>query len=477
MKKYILNAILLISFISCKDFLELHPGDQISENTFYKTANDFNTAMVGAYSGLQDLHDFPILMLGELTTENLYVQWSSPTTSVMECDQMGITSTNDFIGSVWSTCFTTISRANNILARIDNAGIDEGLKAQYKGEAFFLRAYCYFYLVRLYGDVPIVSQVFGSPGEVATFDMTRKPVADVYAMIIEDLTNSATSLANVTSLGKERASTGAAKTLLGKVYLTQKNYAGAVTVLKEVMDMNKYSLATNYGSLFTNNNHNLAETIFEISYLSGNLGEGNDFSAFFCPGLFNMALFPGGMNGSGEMNPSKDTYDVYETGDLRRAASIGYPTPLTNGGTENVTYGKKFVDFTTGIGGDGGVNFTALRYADVLLMYAEALNETDKTTDAHTYLNLVRNRAGLVSLSDLSKADFALAMERERRVEFLCEGHRWFDLVRTGRAQTVLNAFFASKGLSFTVESYELIMPLPQREIDIDPNLVQNPEY
>jgi len=477
MKKYLLIAIMLIPFASCKDFLKLHPEDQISENIFYKTSNDFNTAMVGAYSGLQQLYDYSVLALGELTTDNLYVQWSSPTTSIQECDQVSITSTNDFVAAVWSTCFTTISRANNILERIDNATFDESLKTQYKGEALFLRAYCYFHLVRLFGDLPIVKQTFKSPAEVAAFDMTRKPVADVYVMIIEDLTNSATLLANVTSLGKERASTGAAKTLLGKVYLTQKDYPHAVTVLKEVIDMHKYTFPMSYSSLFTNNNHNLGETIFEISYLSGNVGEGNDFSSFFCPALFNMALFPNNMNGSGEMNPSMDVYNAYEPGDLRKAASIGYPTPTLGGGTENVPYGKKFVDFTTGVSGDGGVNFIALRYADVLLMYAEALNETDQSVEAHNNLNLVRNRAGLGPLSGLSKADFELAMERERRVEFLCEGHRWYDLVRTGRAVTVLNAYFVSLGLSFTVDAHELLMPLPLREVEIDPRLEQNQGY
>lgn len=477
MKKYSLILILLISLVSCKDFLVLQPEDQISSATFYQTAIDFNTAMVGAYSGLQTLHNGPVLYLGELTTDNLEIQWTSPTVSEYECDQANITSTNSFISSVWSTCFTAISRSNNILARIDNSSLDAAVKSQYKGEALFLRAYCYFYLVRFFGDVPIVKQTFSSPDEVAASDMTRKPAADVYALIIDDLQNSATNLANVSSLKKERASVGAAKALLGKVYLTRKDFAKSATVLKEVIDMNKYSLATSYKSLFTNGNTSLAESIFEIRYLSGNVGEGNDFSSYFTPFLFNMSIFPGNMTGSGRMVPTMDTYNAYEAGDLRKAASIGYPVTLSNGKTENATYGMKFVDFTTGVTGDGGVNFTSLRYADVLLMYAEALNETDKTTDAHTYLNMVRTRAGLTGLSGLSKGDFSLALEKERRMEFLYEGQRWFDLVRTGRAQTVLNKYFADKGLSFKVDAFELLMPIPQSEIDINPKLVQTTGY
>src|SRR5690606_4445685 len=131
--------------------------------------------------------------------------------------------------------------------------------------------------------------------------------------------------------------------------------------------------------------------------------------------------------------------------------------------------------FTVGRQGDGGVNFTALRYADVLLMYAEALNGADDTENAHTYLNMVRERADLDPLSGLSKEDFALALERERRVEFFLEGHRWHDLVRTGRLETVMNEYWDNRGLSFSVEPHEVLMPIPSREISIDPNLKQNP--
>lgn len=477
MKKYSLILIMLISLISCKDFLVLQPEDQINSATFYQTPNDFNTAMIGAYSGLQILHNASTIDLSELTTDNIEVTWTSPTTSETECDQTNITSTNDFVRAVWTNSFTAISRANNVLVRIESATFDENLKAQYRGEALYLRAYCYFYLVQYFGDLPIVKETFSSPDEIAAFDMTRKPAPEVYALIIDDLKKAATNLANVTTLKKDRASAGAAKALLGKVYLTMKNYANSATVLKEVIDMNKYSLVKNFQTLCTNGNTNLAETLFEIRYLSGNLGEGNSYSSLFTPFLFNMAIFPGNMTGAGRLCPTKEVYAAYETGDLRRDATIGYPVKLANGNTENFYYGKKFVDFTTGITNDGGVNYLTLRYADVLLMFAEALNETGKTTEAHTYLNLVRARAGVPIVSGLSKADFALALEKERRVEFVFEGMRWFDLVRTGRAQTVLNAYFTSKGLNFKVDAYELLMPIPQSEIDINPKLVQNTGY
>ncbi len=324
---------------------------------------------------------------------------------------------------------------------------------------------------------PIVDVTFRSPNAIMEFDMTRRPVSEVYALIIKDLTDAASLLNGISLPSKSQASTGAAKTLLGKVYLTTKQYDLAKNVLKEVIDQKTYSLNPDYKKLFTNGNGELQETIFEIKYMSGNVGEGNSFSSIFTPARFDMAIFPGNMQGSGRVLPTKQMANAYEPGDLRRKASIGDSVRLNTGKFEKETYGLKFVDFTTGIVGDGGINFTALRYADVLLMYAEALNETNGTAEALTYLNMVRQRAGLAPLSGLSKADFSLALEKERRLEFLLEGHRWFDLVRTGRLQTVMNTYFQQNGLKFSVAPHELLLPIPLREIDINPNLGQNPGY
>lgn len=478
MKKYILIITTVVFMISsCDEFLTLQPDYLINENNFYQNADDFETALIGNYSTLQGLHNTSILYLTELTTDNAEIQWSSPTVSETECDELNLTSTNDFVNSVWNSCFTTISRCNNILSRINDIELSETLKSQYQGEALFLRAYCYFYMVRLFGDLPIVEQAFRSPNEIVAFDMSRKPISEVYQLIVNDLETATDYLEGITGLSKSRASVGAAKTLLGKVYLTQKEYDLAATSLKDVIDMDSYSLETNYKTLFTNNNDELSESIFEIKYLSGNVGEGNSFSSVFTPPRFDMAIFPGNMQGSGRIVPTEDVANAYEPGDLRRSVSIADSVLLIDGTYAENIYGLKFVDFTVGVVGDGGINFTSLRYADVLLMYAEALNETTKTTEAHSYLNMVRTRAGLASLEGLSKSDFTLALEKERRVEFLCEGQRWFDLVRTGRAKTVLNQYFDDKGLNFSVEDYELLMPIPQGEIDIDPNLEQNQDY
>ncbi|HBL77137.1 MAG: hypothetical protein A2W90_18795 [Bacteroidetes bacterium GWF2_42_66] len=478
MKKTIfILLVAILGLVSCNDFLTLSPEHQINEVNYYKSEADFETAVTGIYNTLQSLHDREILLgPAELLTDNVGINSYTYETLMAEFDGAEITSSNLYINNLWVYCFTVIAYSNNILDRTDDIEMSESKRNQFEGEALFLRAYSYFYLVRLYGDVPIVDVAFRSPNEIFSFDMTRQPVSNVYAIIENDLKNSATLLSGLT-MPKGRASAGAAKTLLGKVYLTEKKYSDAATILKEVIDMNTYSLVSNYKSMFDGSKERSSESIFEIEYLSGNIGEGNSFSSAFPPGLFGMAIFPNNMSSSGSMCPTRGVFNAYEEGDLRKAASIVDSVRLSDGTYERTLCGLKFVDFSTGTRGDGGINFTSLRYADVLLMYAEALNETNQTAIAHNYLNMVRKRAGLKDLSGLSKNDFALALEKERRVEFLCEGHRWFDLVRTGRAQTVLNAYFASIGFSYSIENYELLMPIPKNEIEIDPRLEQNPEY
>ena len=466
MKKYLL-IVFVLALVSCKDFLVLEPENQISENIFYKTEADFETAMIGMYGELQTLHDISNLFLTEVTTDNIRItnQLSNPPADRVESDEVNLTSTNGFVNTIWGSCFKTIARSNNILSRIDDADFDESKKNQFKGESLFLRAYAYFYLVRLFGEVPIVDVAFRSPDEVAGYNMGRKPVSEVYKLILDDLQESAGLLNAGVDLSKSRASLGAVKTLQGKVYLTQKEYALAATALLEVQQMNRYTLATDYGQLFSVGNDELPESIFEIKYLTGNVGEGNSLTTNFSYGH--------------TIVPTSDMIQAYEADDRRKDASLADSLLAADGNyaTYEEKYIRKFYDPTAELQFDGGINVLPLRYADVLLMYAEALNETGKTTEAHDFLNMVRERAGLISLSGLNKAEFALALERERRVEFLAEGHRWFDLVRTGRAQTIINNYYISQGLSFRVEDYELLMPIPQSERDIDPNLSQNTGY
>ncbi|GAB3263057.1 RagB/SusD family nutrient uptake outer membrane protein [Larkinella harenae] len=479
MKKKICFLLILAATVSsCKDFLALTPEHQISDQTFYKTQNDFETALLGVYSTFRGLFSTStVLYMTELTTDNTEIQWSSPSANEMQMDQNAVVSTNGFIQGTWNTCLYTISRSNAIINRIDAIDFDQATKDRIKGEAKFLRAYSYFYLVRLFGNVPLIQQEFSSPAQVAAADLTLKPSAQIYEEILRDLSEAETLLPAALNNDRTRASRSTVKAVLGKVYLTLKNYDQAAAKLKEVIDARQYSLVADYRTLFTNGNNNLTESIFEIQFVSGR-SIGNNYSALFTPAITSMAIFQNNLQGSGRIVPTRDIIRSYEPGDVRKTASTSDSVTLINGRKSYSPYGLKFVDFRAIDLSDGSVTFTQLRYADVLLMYAEVLNEQGKTTEALPFINQIRKRVGLADLTGLNQAALRLAIEKERRFEFLYEGQRWFDLVRTGRAQTVLNAHFASQNLSFRLDDFELIFPIPQNEVDLNPTTIkQNPGY
>ena len=478
MKNKIIAMLLMIGTLSsCRDFLELNPEHLINNNSFYQDQNDFERALLGAYSSIRGLYSGSASIYAtELTTDNTEIHWSSPSVDEMQFDQNTLTSTNATVRGIWNTCLYTVSKCNTILNRIERVSMDQAAKDKIIGETKFLRAFSYFYLVRLFGRVPLTDQEFTSPGQINATDLSLKPASDVYQVILNDLTSAESLLPRALNPDKTKASQATVKTLIGKVHLTMRNYDQAAAKLKEVIDMNQYSLVTNYGSLFSAGNNNRAESILEIQFVRG-MNLGNNYSALFTPAITSMAIFPSNLQGSGRITPTLDLYNAYEAGDARKAVSVRDSVPLINGGRTYARHGLKFVDWTAIALSDGSVTYTVLRYADVLLMYAEALNELGQTTAALPYLNQVRSRAALPALTGLNQADLRLALERERRVEFLFEGHRWFDLVRTGRARTVLNAHYASQRLNFSVEEYELLFPIPLAEIELNPALVQNPGY
>lgn len=470
--------ILTASLFSCSSYLDLQPKHLISEQSFFQSRNDFETALVGAYSSLRGMYSgSTIQYIADLGSDNSEIVWSSPTVDEMQLSQNAVTSTNTILSTAWNTCLYTISRCNTILNKIDGIDFDQKAKNTIKGETLFLRGLSYFYLVQLFGNVPVTDLAFTSPAQIASSDLSLKPSAQVYAKVIADLTAAEGLLPAALNPDKTRASLSTVKTLLGKVYLTQKDYSKAETKLKEVIDANQYSLFSNYGNLFVEGNNNRSESILEVQFVSGkNLG--NNYSALFTPAITSMAIFPGNLQGSGRILPTVSLVNAYEDGDIRKAVSVKEGIPLINGTTAPGRYALKFVDFTITSASDGNVTFTVLRYADILLMYAEALNENNRTDLAHDYLNNVRNRAKLSPLSGLSQADFRLAIERERRVEFAYEGHRWFDLKRTGRLSIVLDAFYAGQSLNFRVLEHEWIQPIPQNEVDLNPAVIkQNPGY
>ena len=483
--KYNLIAIALLgfSFSSCSDFLEQNPQTDLSENDFYKTADDILSAVNGAYSSLQEGDIYGNwYVFGEIPSDNTRNQLSGSVTTQNEFDQFYIDTQNSMIANFWKAAYKVINRTNTILGRIDGIEINTELANRYKLECKFIRALMYFNLVRVYGDVPLVLKEISIS---ESYDILREPKENVYNQIIADLKEAQDLPVSYSTAEDGRATQGAAKALLANVYMTLHKYAEAETILAEIINSGRYSLLENtpgslnidgYKNVFSPVNHNSKEGIFEIQFLKGGYGEGSNYANNFAPENSGTNVVAVGGTGGNNI-PEMDIYNAYVEGDLRRdfSMSLGYYDNRKNNEWVESRYVCKFMDVPYQ-NNDASNNYPVIRYADVILMYAEALNQNGKTAEACKYLNMTRRRGfgyqttetSPVDLQTTDKAQFALMVEQERRVELAFENHRWFDLIRTGRAVEVMR----SKG--FSLNETNLICPIPQKQIDVNPKLTQN---
>ena len=483
--KYNLIAIALLgfSFSSCSDFLEQNPQTDLSENDFYKTADDILSAVNGVYSSLQEGDIYGNwYVFGEIPSDNTRNQLSGSVTTQNEFDQFYIDTQNSMIANFWKAAYKVINRTNTVLGRIDGIEINTELANRYKLECKFIRALMYFNLVRVYGDVPLVLKEISIS---ESYDILREPKENVYNQIIADLKEAQDLPVSYSTAEDGRATQGAAKALLANVYMTLHKYAEAETILAEIINSGRYSLLENtpgslnidgYKNVFSPVNHNSKEGIFEIQFLKGGYGEGSNYANNFAPENSGTNVVAVGGTGGNNI-PEMDIYNAYEEGDLRRdfSMSLGYYDNRKNNEWVESRYVCKFMDVPYQ-NNDASNNYPVIRYADVILMYAEALNQNGKTAEACKYRNMTRRRGfgyqttetSPVDLQTTDKAQFALMVEQERRVELAFENHRWFDLIRTGRAVEVMR----SKG--FSLNETNLICPIPQKQIDVNPKLTQN---
>lgn len=480
---------ILYTFITCallsgacsKDFTDIAPISDIATTNFYKTSDDFKNAVSGAYASLQLGGVYGnIYVLGDVPSDDTYPAVSGSVTDQDQFDKFYIITTNPFVTSAWNDSYKGISRCNAILDRIDAADFKEELKQQYKAEAKFVRALIYFNLVRFFGDVPLVLTEITNPDQGYAYGRNAK--AEVYAQIEKDLTDAAGVLklkSEYAAADMGRASKGAAQALLGKVLLTEHKYAEAAAELKKVIDSPVYGLIA-YADVFKVNNKNHKESVFDVQYKSGSIGEGNPLPNSFAPENSGNAVIQFG--GGGNNRPTVDIEKEFEVGDIRKDISMTTFYINTAGVRVEYYFVKKYWD-TPAVANDNNNNFPVIRYSDVLLMYAECLNEVGYVADgdAFKYLNDVHTRAGLLPLTSATipdQATFRTAMEHERRVEFAFEGQRWFDLVRTGRAITLLNAKAAAIGIKKTLTEDNLVFPIPQSQVDINKEkIIQNHGY
>jgi len=483
--KYILLGLGLLSMSSCNSLLDVDPYTFSSGDNYYENEGQVLRAVNGVYSRLQGLYTSDFFAMTEMVADNSNYQYDETDRGAQqreEIDEFLITSSNNYVNTTWVNLFGIVQQANVIISRIDQVTFsDEKLKQQYLGESKFIRAFAYFHLVRLFGEVPLHTKEVANPAD-AFSDGKKGTVEEIYAVIIQDAKDAIASLpASYDSANLGRATKGAAYTLLGDVYLTRKQYAEAVTNFTEVTKLG-YSLMPDYASCFSPNSKNNAESVFEVQYDQSIEGENSNFIYMFGPRNAKMKLvgFSGNLGGSNIPTPS--IYSAYETGDNRKDKSIElFSDPSNASFSESkafdgkIPFIKKFYHSPYPEDGRSNENWPVYRYGHVLLMLAEAQNEVG-SGDPYANLNLVRKRAGLDPLSGLSKDALRIAIAKEQRVEVAFEDHRWYQLLRTGKAIEVMTAHGTEEkkrltrlsSASYNIQPFKLLFPIPQREIQVN---------
>ncbi|HLO54538.1 MAG TPA: RagB/SusD family nutrient uptake outer membrane protein [Saprospiraceae bacterium] len=466
MKNNFFLIIIVFFLSSCSDNLDIVPITQKSADNFYSSETEIESAITGLYAILQNggLYGLDIIGVGEVPGEDSFEEIAANDAGRFgQLDDFSTNAANDLVSNIWQQSYRGIQRANVVLNRIDPIDYTKPeTKTQRIGEVKFIRALLYFNLVRLYGDVPLVVEETINPSSF--FGKGRTSAKDVYAQIEKDLNDAIQNLDNTKVYG--RPAKGAALALLADVQMNQGNYQGAVTNLATIVNSNIYKLMPSTDKIFGVANEKNAEVLFEIVFQSGIDGnrEGSPAATQFRPS---------GVTGNakGHNLPSTGFVNMYDTVDTRKKDYVG-----VNTAKNPFYYSTKYEVSTTGVN-DSGTDYYVIRYADVLLKYAEALNEINMTSEAARHLDAIRNRAGLGNTTATTKSEMAAAIDMERRSEFIGEGHRWFDLKRTGKAIETMNKWFADNGKNVVIDQDNLILPIPQSQIDTDPAISQNSGY
>lgn len=455
-----------LALSACSERLELSPVTEKAATSFYSSEQELESAVTGVYAQLQNggLYGLDLIGVGEISGEDSFEEIAANDGGRFgQLDDFSTNAGNDLVGDIWRESYEGIQRVNVVLNRITDIDYaDPSLKTTRIAEMQFIRGLLYFNLVRLYGDVPLVLVETENPSDF--FGQGRTPADQVYGQIEADLNAAIQSLPTEKVSG--RPAKGAAQALLGDVQMTQGKYSEAVPNLAAVVNSGLYSLAPSSSEIFGPTNEGNSEVLFEIQFASGVSGntEGSPAASQFRPSGTTA-------NAKGHNLPSTEFVDSYDDNDTRKTDYVGL-----DAAANPFYFSLKYEVSPTGIN-DGGSDYYVIRYADVLLKYAEALNESGSTSEVAQYINLVRNRAGLENTTATSQAELRVAIEKERRFEFIGEGHRWFDLKRFGNAVETMNKWFSENGKNVVIDADNLLLPLPQSQIDTDPALTQNPGY
>jgi hypothetical protein len=455
---------LTLSFASCKkDFLDKQPISQVTPDQAFADAAAAEKLIQGVYDGMyNDYHINDFIVNGDAMADNCYAGGDNPAN--IQLDLFTVNSTNGNVSRDWNSLYSDIKNANLVTDNVPNIQdpkLDEGgRREQILAEARIMRAYMYFNLVRLWGSVPLVLKI---PSTDAEFQPAKAPVAAIYAQIISDLEYGAEH-ARATSANKGIVTKGVANALLAKVYATQKTPDWSkVLQYADATISNGYALMSNYDNLWDSQHDNNAEAIWEMQYDGWSGAHGN--------------WMPSQLFGAGWKKFNTPTNDLVNTFDAEKDVVRKTSSILIDGIGWDDDYWKdpKIYPHIGKYRADDKTDTYILRLADILLLKAEAQNELSASgwSQAKAIVDQIRSRVNLPGTPAADQAAMRLAIEKERRLELAFEGHRWFDLVRTNRAIDVMNAQKdgTGKSLNYNVTEAKLLLPIPQSELDRNPNV------
>ena len=491
-KSLLAAAFVLLAITNCqKDFLDRKPPNRLTFEEFFKTESHAIEATNAVY---EQFRNFDCIALPYIACTDVLSDDSDKGSTandaplMIDIDNFTVDASNPLVAPIYKGYYRAIARANVAIENIPNIAMDAATRDRLVGECKFLRAYSYYLLVQWFGDLPIITTVLKDDDYYA---QTRQPREQVYAQIEADLTDALgvlkeKSAYEPTDLG--RVTKGSARALLAKLYMIKKDWAKAETQCMDLINSTEYSLLPKYSEIFLPIGENSSESVFELQAVALETQQAAG------PGSspFNMVQgVRGNPNlGWGFNRPSDNLVTSYENGDPRREATVIYVGEILPDGLTQVQDNieiinerfnqKAWVPAHSGLQDNGPGNIRVIRYSDILLLAAEAKNELNKAAEALPLLNQVRKRArGTFNLilPDVTVTDKDLLRERiykERRVELAMEQQRWFDLLRWGRAGTVMQAVGKT---NFIIGKHELL-PIPQTEIDLTSGrIVQNPMY
>ncbi|MBO9616497.1 MAG: RagB/SusD family nutrient uptake outer membrane protein [Dyadobacter sp.] len=440
--KYLLPLSMLIGLDSCNNFLDVQPRSSISDDQTIIDKASAETAVNGVYDSFRSYYSINFQSIGYLSGDN--IQWTGSQSQIQEFINHRVNAENSTVSAVWTGIYSTLNRINHVIEKVPNVQdplLTAPLKNKLIGEAYFLRALAYFDLARIWGGVPIVTKPTATPSDNRGIE--RATQEQVYAQVLADL-NAAEPLLPATT-DRFRATQKTVWALKSRYYLYQKDYAKAEEYASKVIsDAANYKLVTPYSAFFANDARGTTESVFEIFYSVN------------------------------ETNGHRGQWQPQEKGGTRQWAPNDAFVALVNdpevGGNRNALVAKDNQGRWYGnmyYRSPATDPTFVIRIAELYLIRAEARAQTGALTGALADLNAIRERAGIAKSTAATSDQLLLAIENERRIEFALEPHRWFDLVRTGRADKVLNV----------TDPNRLLLPIPAEQLLIDKALKQNPGY